>query len=1041
MALGIAVGAALLVLCELKAARRYPITANALDAAGVAILFATFFASHARWRLVPLPAAFALMGLVTLVAVLLSIRRDSLFIALLGLVGGFATPALLSAGEDRPVALFGYLLLLNAGLAWVAYRKRWAALSVLSFLFTLFYQWSWALRFLTTSKVPLAIGIFLTFPVVLLLLSSLAPGAREARERKDLIFSRTLAASAASPLVFFLYMAGVPAYGTRYVLLFGTLLIVTAALAALAVVRGPDLLHVAGGAVSVLVFLFWMSASYRSAAWPGILLFVSAFILLFLGASVVARRAGRPFSERGELGTLAAPALLFAFPVLIAIEPAAAAPGLTFSLLFLLMALLSAFAVFYGRGAIHFIAAFFALAAEAVWSARHLTAARLLPALTIYAVFALFYLGVPLLAKRIHKTLRPEGSGALLLFASIALLFFLAAGPIAQATLWGIALLLAVLNVGLFFEGAAGRHPALSVAGILLSWIVLLVWWRTATVSAMLFPALLVVAGFAALVLAGNIWAQRRASGDPTVFSSGLYLSLVGHLFLLFVVTQASLSVPPWPFLAVLALLDLALAAAALYTGKWEIHIAALAGSQVILAVWLLSVPADPWPTVALLSSAALALFGGLWIFLARLLEARGRLAGSEPFAAAGAAGLLLLQAVAILSSQVEGAPEFGLLVAAQAGAVAGLLAIGWMTRWHVLALLAIPASAAAVFLWRTAHFRPELWGSELLFAGVIYLAFVAYPPLLGARAGRFREPHLAAILAGVPFFFLARHALLAGGWENRIGVLPLSQAALMALLLWRLLRWEPPSERFTARLAIVAGTALAFLTLSIPLQLDKEWITIAFALEAAALAWLYGKVTHRGLLLWTAGLAATVFVRLVLNRAVLTYHPRQGIPVWNWYLYTYLVSAAALFLAARFLRKTNDALGPNLPRVSALLPGAATILLFLLVNIEIADYYSKGPNLAFNFSATLAQDLTYTLGWAIFGIALLVAGIVSRKRVARLSALLLLVVTILKCFIHDLWRLGGLYRIGSFVGLAVCLTLVAVALQRFVLTGESRGK
>jgi len=42
--------------------------------------------------------------LVTAVAVVLSIRHDALFIALLGLVGGFATPVLLSTGQDHPFA-------------------------------------------------------------------------------------------------------------------------------------------------------------------------------------------------------------------------------------------------------------------------------------------------------------------------------------------------------------------------------------------------------------------------------------------------------------------------------------------------------------------------------------------------------------------------------------------------------------------------------------------------------------------------------------------------------------------------------------------------------------------------------------------------------------------------------------------------------------------------------------------------------------------------------------------------------------------------
>ncbi len=104
--IGIAVAVGLLVVCELKAARQYPVTANALDAAAIAILFATFFAAHALWQLIPASVAFGLLALVTALAVVLSIRRESLFIAVLGLLGGFSTPMLLSTGENRPIPLF-----------------------------------------------------------------------------------------------------------------------------------------------------------------------------------------------------------------------------------------------------------------------------------------------------------------------------------------------------------------------------------------------------------------------------------------------------------------------------------------------------------------------------------------------------------------------------------------------------------------------------------------------------------------------------------------------------------------------------------------------------------------------------------------------------------------------------------------------------------------------------------------------------------------------------------------------------------------------
>src|SRR4029077_2369316 len=117
VAIGLVVATTLLVVCELRAAHRYRVTASALDAAAIAILFSTFFAAHSLWNLIPTTLTFALLALVTVLAVLLSIRHDSIFIALLGLVGGFATPALLSTGENRPIPLFLYLLLLNVGLA------------------------------------------------------------------------------------------------------------------------------------------------------------------------------------------------------------------------------------------------------------------------------------------------------------------------------------------------------------------------------------------------------------------------------------------------------------------------------------------------------------------------------------------------------------------------------------------------------------------------------------------------------------------------------------------------------------------------------------------------------------------------------------------------------------------------------------------------------------------------------------------------------------------------------------------------------------
>ncbi len=128
-------------------------------------------------------------------------------------------------------------------------------------------------------------------------------------------------------------------------------------------------------------------------------------------------------------------------------------------------------------------------------------------------------------------------------------------------------------------------------------------------------------------------------------------------------------------------------------------------------------------------------------------------------------------------------------------------------------------------------------------------------------------------------------------------------------LHLSQLLRIQPAGTRDLGRLALVAGAALAFLTVAIPLQLEQRWITIGWALEGAAVAWLYTRIPHRGLLLSACGLLAAVFVRLALNPEVFRYEPRGDMRIVNWYLYTYVIAAAAMGIAAWWLSKTDDEL------------------------------------------------------------------------------------------------------------------------------------
>ncbi len=471
MWMGFAVGIGLIILCEMKVARRYRITANAFDGAGIAILYATLFAAHDRWHLIPQAATFVLMIGVTAVAVVLSIRRDSVFIALLGLLGGFSTPALLSTGDDRPFSLFGYLLLLNAGIGWVAYKKRWPFLSLLTLVFTTIYQWVWVVRFLDGARVGIAAAIFLVFPIVAVMALWLA-GRRDGDPPGEL-FERTAQMSAVMPLGFAIYGAAVGGYADRFAILFGFLLCVDVGLAVIAGwKRDAEPLHLFGGATTVLVFAVWSGFSYRDFAWPSIVWWVAAFVLFYAAVPALLVMIGRGFGNLGRQTTLAAPVLLFMFTVLSEIELRAVDPRLLFGVLFALVALLGFAAARYRSGTIWFIAAFFAMTAQWSWSAGYLVSSNVGEAMLWHAAFAILFVAVPVLSRFADLPLAASRAASTAPGLMIVLMLLATRGSVVEWTLGGISIVVAISIAGVAFVASQSRRYLAMFSAGLAPWTV-----------------------------------------------------------------------------------------------------------------------------------------------------------------------------------------------------------------------------------------------------------------------------------------------------------------------------------------------------------------------------------------------------------------------------------------------------------------------------------------------------------------------------------------------------------------------------------------
>ena len=172
VSIGVAIGIVFLIGGE-KTRKKYESYAYGLTGCGISLLYVSVFAAFKLWELVPQPAAFAMMAVITAVASLLAARYSALAIAVLGLIGGFLTPLLLSTGQDNEPGLFGYVTLLDLGVLTLAYSKQWRSLNYLAFGGTVLMFSGWATTFYSPDKLWTTVVFLTVFFAIFALLAVL----------------------------------------------------------------------------------------------------------------------------------------------------------------------------------------------------------------------------------------------------------------------------------------------------------------------------------------------------------------------------------------------------------------------------------------------------------------------------------------------------------------------------------------------------------------------------------------------------------------------------------------------------------------------------------------------------------------------------------------------------------------------------------------------------------------------------------------------------------------------------------------------------
>lgn len=163
-----------------------------LTGGGLGVLYLALYAAFALYHLLPAPLAAAAMVAVTTTGMTLSIRYSAYSLAAIALAGGLLTPIMLSTGKNQPLALFGYILLLDLGTLLLLRFRRWPSLVAASLFGTILLYAAWHSEYYNEPQRPLAfavVAVFFLFYNLYILISRLYSSRDESMAERMVIFA------------------------------------------------------------------------------------------------------------------------------------------------------------------------------------------------------------------------------------------------------------------------------------------------------------------------------------------------------------------------------------------------------------------------------------------------------------------------------------------------------------------------------------------------------------------------------------------------------------------------------------------------------------------------------------------------------------------------------------------------------------------------------------------------------------------------------------------------------------------------------------
>lgn len=170
----------LLFVLAWRSRARYASFSAVLFSGAMASLYFTTYAAYVYYGLLPSVAAFILMVILTISTALKALDYNRQEIALLGLVGAYGIPFLISSNSDQAGLFFLYITIINTGVVFLALKKEWLLVMRIAQVITWILFIGWSANRQTPGDAGMGL-LFLSLFFLLFSLSALAPALKNRR--------------------------------------------------------------------------------------------------------------------------------------------------------------------------------------------------------------------------------------------------------------------------------------------------------------------------------------------------------------------------------------------------------------------------------------------------------------------------------------------------------------------------------------------------------------------------------------------------------------------------------------------------------------------------------------------------------------------------------------------------------------------------------------------------------------------------------------------------------------------------------------------